>query len=183
MIGKFILIVGVLAILAYGGYFFGKKQVRQQTQVTPTGVSKKTITAGLDTSSGLSYTKYSIEVPQDWTVTTDNHQSVPIDTLFITKGDYQIKIFQAPTGDSICLYPGDNTFMSLTTVDGLALRRSGTITPGSDAHRSFTICHFSEHYNFQQPTVFGHTSYKTPLTPDEVILRKMDAMISSLKKL
>ena len=195
-------------VLAVGGYFLGRsvsstpspsetsQATPPSTETTPpaggqTAPLKKTVTAGLDASSGLSFTEYSLQVPDDWTVTKDDQPSVPVDTLLLTKGEYQIKIFQAATGGAMCLYPGSpafegpsssfDNFLELTTPDSIVLRRSGTTAAGSGT-RGFTVCQKASDSTFQQPTGFGHTSYKTPLTPDEAILKEMDSMIATLTK-
>ena len=125
-------------------------------------------------------------MPEGWTpnhVTTN--EGTWVDTLTITNGAYQIKIFQAATGGAMCLYPGDadfegpssryEAFVELTTKDGILLRRGGTT-------KGFTVCQKSTE-NFGQPTVFGHTSYTTPATADTAIVKQMDEMIASLKKI
>lgn len=111
-----------------------------------------------------------------------------MDTLTLTKDKTVTKIFQAATGGAICLYPTDtpmegpsssyDTFVELTTQSGDVMRRSSTV--GS---KGFTVCMKSPTYgNFQQPTIFGHMSIKTDLTPDPKVLAEIDTMIASLKK-
>lgn len=85
----------------------------------------------------------------------------------------------------MCLYPGDapfegpsssyTAFVQLTTTDGIVLRRGGS---GS----GFTVCQKGAE-NYGQPTGFGHMSYTTPVAPDEAMLKQMDDMIKSLKKI
>lgn len=219
VLGKMVLALVVVAFLAGGGYWLGKSgkvnfgaplpqpeavtttnpevtETPISTQipsVTPT-VKAKTVTAGLAADSGLSFTKYQITVPEDW---TPNHQTTNegtwVDTLVISKGPYQIKIFQAATGGAICLYPGDtpmegpsstySTFVEIMTQDGNLMRRSST-SAGSGTTKGFTVCMKSATYgNFQQPTIYGHTSYTTPLTPESIILKEMDEMVRSIKKI
>lgn len=92
----------------------------------------------------------------------------------------------------MCLYPGSpsfegpsstfDNFVELTTPGAITLRRSGT-TATSGSTRGFTVCQKASDGTFQQPTPFGHISYKTPLSPDAATLGEMDAMIASLKKI
>lgn len=211
-LGKLVLVLLIVGGLAGGGYYLGKSgklnfgtqapepeavsttnpQAETPTpQATPTTTSSAkttTVTAGLGAESGLSFTTYTIDVLEGWTpnrVTTS--EGTWVDTLTITNGTYQIKIFQAATGGALCLYPGDpdfegpssrfTMFVDLTTFDGIALRRGGTKGKGG-----FTLCQkVTETYG--QPTVFGHMSYTTPATPDADMLLQMDEMITSLKKI
>lgn len=199
--GKAILVIVIVGGLAGGGYYlgrsgklnFGAPAPAPEAVTTsaptltpmPTSVTRE-VTAGLGAESGLSFTKYTIDVPEGWTpnrVTTS--EGTWVDTLTITNGTYQIKIFQAATGGALCLYPGDpdfegpssryEAFVELTTKDGILLRRGG-------GTKGFTLCQKNTE-NFGQPTVFGHASYITPVTPDTAIVKQMDEMITSLKKI
>lgn len=149
------------------------------------------MTAGLGADSGLSFTKYQIAIAEGWTPDyTSENIGTPVDTLVIKNGAYEIKIFQAATGGAMCLYPGDadfegpssryDTFVTFTTKDGVTLRRGGT-NAASGTKRGFTVCQKGTE-TYGQPTVFGHISYTTPLTPDESMLKVMDEMIRGLKK-
>lgn len=216
--GKAVLVLLVVGGLAGAGYYLGKSgklslgnampvpeavtttdpnQESITNTLTPTASATatpkatKTVTAGLGAESGLSFTKYSMQIPEGWVTNhTYTNEGTPVDTLTITNGAYQIKIFQAATGGAMCLYPGDadfegpssryDTFVNLTTKDGIVLRRGGTVA-ASGTKRGFTVCQKGTE-SYGQPTGFGHTSYSTPLTPDEAILKEMDGMISSLKK-
>ena len=220
--GKVALIILIMGALAGAGYYLGRsgnlpflsqtpapgavtttapQELPPQTQPalpaqtpTPTPVPIKTVSAGLGNISGVNFPKYTIEIPSDWTVKQEHSEvESPMDVLTVTKGSYQLKIFQAATGGAICLYPGDadtegpnsrfDNFVTITNAAGNQFRRSGT-TATSGTKRGFTVCQKSEAYgNFQQPTNFGHTSYTTPLTPDDAILKEMDTMIASLKKI
>ena len=161
----------------------------------PGSVKTTVITAGLGTDSGLSFTKYQITVPDGWTpnhVTTN--EGTWVDTLTLTKGAATVKIFQAATGGAMCLYTGDadfegpssryDSFVAITTADGIVLRRGSTNETSTDyiSKKGFTMCQKgSESYG--QPTVFGHMSLTTALNPEAALLTEVDAIISSLKKL
>lgn len=147
------------------------------------------ISAGLGKDSGLSFTKYQITVPEGWTpdhVTTN--EGTWADTLILTKGTTKLKIFQAATGGALCLYQGDadfegpssryDTYVAITTTDGVILRRGST--KGSSS--GYTMCQKGTD-SYGQPTVFGHMSLTTTLSADDALLTEVDGMIATLKKL
>jgi hypothetical protein len=215
LFGKFMLILFIVGTLVGGGYFVGTRYnlFGKGVSVTPTpkdaleteptpqdfsapppppAMSKQLVSGGVPPSGGLSFFQYTIAVPTDWVVSRESNESVPVDTVTVTKGEYQIKIFQAATGGAMCLYPGDpafegpssayDTFVDLTLKDGTILRRSGTNAVGPSGKRGFTVCQKSIYDNYQQPTPYGHASYNTPATPDQTILTEMDAIIASFEK-
>lgn len=169
--------------------------LNKQPTIAPTQVTMKIVTSGLGNIAGVNFPKYTIEIPPDWGVTQEHSEKEsPVDTLIVTKGDYQLKVFQAATGGTICLYPGDAEiegpnvrfadFSKVDGVSGVVFRRSvlNSATPGNS--KTVAVCQKSETYgNFQQPTSFGHVSYKVPITFNEEIIKEMDAMIASLKKI
>lgn len=153
---------------------------------------RSTIIAGLGPDSGLSFTKYQISAPNGWTPNhTTLNEGTWVDTLTMAKGTYELKIFQAATGGALCLYPGDpdfegpssryDLFVSLTTKDGIMMRR-GTTNAVNGNKRGFTVCQKSTD-SYGQPTVFGHMSYTTPIVVDEATLAEMDEMVKSLQKI
>lgn len=217
--GKAVLILLFVGALAGGGYYLGRSEkinlggqtqkpeavstTSPQESPMPTDIGlmpeklpeelKKptTMTAGLGSESGLSFTKYQIAIPDGWTADyTSENEGTPVDTLVVKNGAYEVKIFQAATGGAMCLYPGDgdfegpssryDTYVAFTTADGVTLRRGGT-SAASGTKRGFTVCQKSGN-SYGQPTVFGHVSYTTPLAPDEAMLKVMDEMIRGLKK-
>ncbi|MEK7533406.1 MAG: hypothetical protein AAB542_03155 [Patescibacteria group bacterium] len=213
--GKAVLIITLLGGISYAAYTLGKstsstlKSGAASTTAMPTptldpglmpekipeGAKKTIITAGLGKDSGLSFTKYQITVPEGWIpnhITTS--EGTWVDTLTLTKGATQLKIFQAATGGAMCLYTGDadfegpssryDSFVAITTADGIVLRRGSTNETSADyiSKKGFTMCQKgSESYG--QPTVFGHMSLTTAINPDAALLSEVDAIISSLKKL
>ena len=210
LLGKIVLVFLLLGSIAYGAYSLGKSSqpgsntgaASTTAMPTPTmdpGLKPeslpegfkpaKTITAGLGTESGLSFTKYQITVPEGWIpdhVTTN--EGTWADTLTLTKGTTKLKIFQAATGGALCLYPSDPDFegpssrydmyVTITTSDGIILRRGNT--KGSTG--GYTMCQKGSE-NYGQPTVFGHMNLTTTLGSEDALLTEADAMIASLKKL
>lgn len=160
--------------------------------VTPKTV--KVVSAGLGNIAGVNFPKYTIAVPGDWTISQEHSEKdSPMDVLTVTKDTYRLKIFQAATGGSICLYPGDpafegpsasfTTFVELTDAQGRQYRRSGSEALAKNGAVGFTLCHKSSYGNWQQPTPFGHVSFNLPKNFDAALLKEMDTMVSSLKKL
>lgn len=186
--------------MIYGGYYFGKKagntikpeavNTEESLETTlpspqPTNQSQITVIGGVPKSAGLSFDQYSIVTPEGWSSKKEN-QTVADEKLILTKGEYQISIFQAATGGAFCLYPGDDdlegpssrfeTFIILTTKDGRTLRRSLN-------ENGFTVCQKSADGSYQQPTNYGHISIKMPTTWTQEVLTEIDTILSSLKKI
>lgn len=210
--GKFVLIAAILGGVAYGAYSLGQStapktqsgaasttamptptiDIGLMPEKKPESTKTTTVTAGLGKDSGLSFTKYQITVPESWIpnhVTTS--EGTWMDTLTLTKGTAQLKIFQAATGGAMCLYAGDADFegpssrydyyVGITTADGVVLRRGSTIA-NNGTTKGFTMCQKGTE-TYGQPTVFGHMSLTTALNPDATLLAEIDGMIASLKKL
>jgi hypothetical protein len=219
--GKIALTVIFLSAIAAGGYYFGKSgkislgtnsekpgaatttnptpeptlTTEEPVAASPTSTmatpKTKTVSAGLDAESGLSFTKYTAETPDGWAA---NHQfdvSVPTDTLTLTKGAYQIKIYQAASGGSQCVYAGeptpDHPFVSpydahadISSSVGV-FRRSSNGGPVA-GKMTYTICQKSEAGTYGSPTSFGHISVTAPAAIDAVIMKEVDGIIASLKK-
>lgn len=216
-LGKLFLVLLILGLLGLAGIYLNKKgyfntKILNTSSPTPSATTSvsgnynlqvletpqpvpqsKVVSAGLDATSGLSFTKYQLQLPADW---IDSHTyektGVPVDTLTLTKGLYQIKIFQAATGGALCLYPGSapfegpsssyDNFVELNTTDGVILRRSGS-TAYSGTTRGFTGCQKSADGSYQQPTIFGHVSITTPVSYDLLIITEIDGILTSLKKI
>jgi hypothetical protein len=203
--GKIMLVVIILTALVYGGYYFGKKtnseakpeaiSTESETPIeivfpaSPSAVPQtlSTVIGGVSKSAGLSFDQYSITTPEEWTAKKES-QTVADEKLILTKGEYQINIFQAATGGAFCLYPGDadlegpvskfELFVSLTTKDNRTLRRSG-----NKNENGFTVCQKGQDGGYQQPTNYGHISIKMPANYPPEILTEIDSIISSLKKI
>jgi hypothetical protein len=216
--GKVVLVLAVVAILGGGGYYLGKSGTLNlgssqqpaavtttnpnpeptntiESTVTPTStpssaVKTKTTTAGVAEGSGLSFSHYTVVTPEGWNINHEFDASVPMDSLTLTRGEYQIKIHQAASGGGQCLYPGDPTpdhpFVSSYTAyeeivgsDGKLYRRSSSGV--SDGKMPYTVCQKSTD-TYGAPTSFGHISITAPATPNASILKEIDGIIASLKK-
>lgn len=206
--GKITLVILVLGSLTYAGYYFGKqtksiskpeavKIENEEPIISPSPISSSTplitIVGGVLKSAGLSFDQYSVMTPNDWTFKKES-QTAMDEKLILEKdlpeqaGGYSISIFQAATGGALCLYPGDaefegpsskfQEFVALTTKDNRNLRRSS-----NKGDLSFTVCQKSPDGSYQQPTNYGHISIKLPANYPPEILKEIDSIISSLKKI
>lgn len=207
--GKFALILLVILILVGGGYYLGTGKVpfmqltnpppAAVTTAAPTPTSATTIATTPTTApsptaaqqtvtggglSGLSFSAYTITVPADWTVT--KAETSGTQKISISKNGYTLSIYQAATGGAQCVYPGDaagemsTSFGPYTTIsDGMGAEyRRATPTTSTTG---FTVCQKSG-TTFGLPTSFGHVSYGTPASPDPAILKQMDNIFATLKK-
>lgn len=208
--GKIALILVLVGGVAYGAYSFGKGSFTPSgfggvtttkspeatpTELPPFAVATPTpnagtrIAAGLDASSGLSFTKYQISVSPSWTPThVTTNEGTWTDTLTLTHASGgTVKFFQGATGGAMCLYPDDadaegpssryDTFVELKTSDGVSLRRGWT----TGSEQNSTVCQKSSDGSWGQPTVFGHVSVKLG-SFDSATLTAVDEMIRTLKK-
>lgn len=206
--GKISLVVIILTTMIYGGYYFGKKagntikpeavNTEESLETTlpspqPINQSQITVIGGVPKSAGLSFDQYSIVTPEGWSSKKEN-QTVADEKLILTKGEYQISIFQAATGGAFCLYPGDDdlegpssrfeTFIILTTKDGRTLRRSlPAQADGNKNENGFTVCQKSADGSYQQPTNYGHISITVANNPSPEMINEIDTILSSLKKI
>lgn len=209
LFGRVALILVIVAAVSGASFYVGKLtsstlvktgEISSSPAITPspsplvTPKAVKVVSAGLGNIAGVNFPKYTISVPDDWTVTSEHSEKdSPLDVLTITKNAYRLKIFQAATGGSICLYPGDpplegpsasfTTFTQLSDAEGREYRRSGSEALAKNDTVGFTLCHKSSYGNWQQPTPFGHVSFSLPKNFDAATLKEMDTMVRSLKKL
>lgn len=199
--GKIVIILFFLGAMGAVGYYLGTKKPELLTSVTPTPTpaaqatpavkQNRVVKGGLPASAKLSYSTYTILVPEDWTTFDQKDQTTPTDKLTISKDNYQISIYQAATGGAQCLYPGDSTpegpsgtygsYTEFVGSDKTTYRR-GTIDSTKIATQNFGICAKAEDGSFGEPTQFGHILYQTPKTFDPAILDQMDKIVASLTK-
>lgn len=171
------------------------------TPPTPTTTVETPITLTPSTKMKvLSYTStklkdnsasaYTISYPSDWQ--KDTKRDEISDLLTLTKGEYSIKIYQAPMGGSGCTFKGDapsemsqdysnKEFVEIKTGD--TTFRRVKIDVGKPPVPTYTFCasNPSTKGSFGSPTSFGAITYTVPATTDEVTLSQMDSVIASLK--
>lgn len=156
--------------------------------VTPTPTPPQTtlVKAG----GVLVFNAYSLELPSGWQYAKEVAPTgdIELDKLTLTKGTTKITIFQAATGGAQCLFPGDpdvegpssryTTFVNITTQTGQTLRRGGTAEA-----TGFTGCEKQGSNPWGQPTSFGHISISTPGGATPEILKEVDSILTSLRKI
>lgn len=154
------------------------EQLLPNTTTIPTQAPSKqykTMVSGLSASSKLNFTQYKITVLDGWETIDSTDVEIPASAFMISKGDYELKIYQIATGGDVCNF---STFVDITTSEGIQFRRGGT-TVGT----GFTMCSKTTNGKYGEPTSFGHISYKAPVKPDLTTLAEMDLMVASLKKM
>lgn len=199
ILGAVVLLVGGLA----AGYFLKGSSTTETTpaakiSTAPVATATPTPTAD-DTSTWLSYSnakvkdlslkQYTIKYPPTWTPGI-NHTDMT-DSYTLTKGDYEIKIYQAPMGGSMCIFEGELPqgpatdlrtikFTEVTTNEDVMLRRyvPATVTPTTTT--TYNFCGTSDQTNWGTPTAFGAITYTVPTNVDEDTLTEMDAILKTL---
>ncbi|MBI4098060.1 MAG: hypothetical protein HY426_03395 [Candidatus Levybacteria bacterium] len=204
------IIVTILLVLVgvFGGYFLLSQTQKNQTpspttaptsptsQTSPTPEpteAKETKTFSSEKFKDLSFSGYSLQYPQDWTLSENRDEAVsPVSTVILTKDTYALKIYQAATGGAGCIYEGDlpespasdyrnNEYKDLIT--GFATLRQ-TETP-SGGKMSYNYCQKSKtEDSYGQPTNVGHMSVTTQVAnPDTAIISEIEEIVKSIKTL
>lgn len=134
----------------------------------------------------LSFPKYELTIPSDWTSTRES-QTKDDEKLTLRSGPLTITIQQGGFGGAMCLYPGDaesegpaghyTSYVELTTASGDKLRRS---TPKDG--KGFGICQLTQ-YGWGAPTLYGHIGLTIPNSPTPEDLTVIDNILSSLTKI
>ncbi len=202
-------IIFLALVVAAAAVYLGMQKKSETASTIPPTTTPPTPTATTETPvdvtpaskvAVLSYTStklkdnsasaYTISYPGDWT--KDTKRDAITDTLTLTKGEYSIKIYQAPMGGSGCTFKGDapsemsqdysnKEFVEIKAGD--TTFRRVMITSGNPPIPTYTFCasNPSTKGSFGAPTSFGAITYTVPAAPDEVILSQMDSVIASLK--
>ncbi len=187
-----------------------QKQNKSSTTPTPTGVSSNSTQKQLPseekptlppstkwvnyTSTKLqstSFPSYTISYPETWTKDVENDGVT--DSIVLVKGEYSIKIFQAPSEGGLCVFedplPTGNPFVQdfrgkkfvdIVTDTGI-LRRIAR--PSQNSFTNYTFCMKTPASNgsFGMPTTYGFITYSVPDNEDKNVLLEMDQIIKTLK--
>lgn len=194
------LVVGVLIVgaLVGGGYFLGTGKFTPPTYSPPAAVTTappaetptpaptiagQTVAGG--GLSGTSFVSYTITVPQPWTVKKEENAGIT-QKVTISRGQYAIAIYQAPTGGSVCVYPGDpaadmssqfGPYVTIRDASGNEFRRA----PPAGNSGGFTLCQKGPSL-FGLPTIYGHVTYAVPAESDPATIKEMDAIFATIRK-
>lgn len=195
-----LLLIIVILLLVAGWFYFSQPAATPQatpeqlttsptpalTTATPTSTSIPTRT--VEAGGAVSFPEYSATVPTTWADSREHDEIRDIDRLTLTRNGYKIRISQAATGGSACLYPGDSevegpsarydSFVEIEGAGGKTYRRGGPSAESAGA----TICEQRETGYFQ-PTGFGHINYEVPEAFDGTVVSEMDVIIASLSEL
>lgn len=140
------------------------------------------MTTSVTKMNELSFPAFTIKHPAEWIA--EQTEDEVSQTLTLTKGGNEIKIYRAPTGGSQCVFEGEIPegpavdYKNLQFVDiavgSITLRRVA-MTGG------FTFCSNSvqDKSFFGTTTLFGGISYKITNT-DTATLQEMDKIISTI---
>lgn len=214
LFGKITAVVIIGALLIGGGIFLGLKMTKKSPEpgnaktsanlTTETGSVQlqdlgpvdttpstatpaptlKTITGGI-TDGSTAFKPYLIQIPDGWTESTEKTELT--NKLTLVKNNYELSIYQAPMGGSMCIYPGDadgdfkqkyTKYKEIKGSGGQTYRRSWDDKAGSI---TFTVCQKGADGTFGTFTTFGGVTIKTPNPSDESMMQEIDDMIASLE--
>lgn len=207
LLGKLLVVVGIVGILVGGGYYLGARFTKPSvappssptaSAVLPTSATTSpaaspsssqatgrfTVTAG-----GIKpFSAYMLSGVAGWTQTKT--QDATMSKLVLSKGDYSVTILQGAFGGGGCTFPGDQpqamsvqltSSVMIPLLTGNPLRRGQTQSPNA-SQANFTVCQKTADGSYGTITDFGAINYVTPLNPVSETLAEMDAMIGSLQK-
>lgn len=138
-----------------------------------------------------SFPSYTISYPETWTRDVENDGVT--DSIVLVKGEYSIKIFQAPAEGGQCVFDDPlptgspfvqdfrgKQFVEIVTDSG-NMRRIPK--PSQNTFTNYTFCMRTPTSNgsYGMPTTFGFITYSVPDQEDKSILSEMDQIIKTLK--
>lgn len=212
LIGKVLIVVILIVALVGGGVVLGKNMNKKSqdsaantkgeepvtqedgtekvNETLPTSTPEPTKILGQPVMGGqsngsTSFKPYKLLVPEGWVKTVEQNEVT--DTLTLKKDGYEIKIYQAPMGGSMCIYPGDaegdfkqkyEKFKEFAGTGGNTYRRSWDEKAGPI---TYTVCQKGDEGTFGTFTIFGGVTVKSPNPPEEAMMQEIDEMIASLE--
>lgn len=196
-----IIVILLVIIVGMAAFYFGTKsstnnqitptptesQVQNTNEPTTSEVTKEIETKTVSAGGVLSFPKYLVSVPSDWT--SQREQGENSDLLTLTKANYKITINEGAFGGSGCLFPGDPPsefaqtyakFVEIINPNGFVFRRGST----SNADTGWAVCQKNtSDGSFGAPTQFGHISITTPVNPNVGVMSEIDTILASIKKI
>lgn len=143
--------------------------------------------------AGLSFPSYRISYPSGWAAKDETDDVMS--TFTLTKGNYEIKITQAPREGTQCIFEGvmptgdegsfatdytKSEYVEFSNKMGV-FRRVSSKTPQEATLYTFCYKMVNSENTFGSPTVYGDIVYTAPSTPDETVLSEMDEIVKTLQ--
>lgn len=138
-----------------------------------------------------SFPSYSISYPETWTRDVENDGVT--DSIVLVKGEYSIKIFQAPAEGGLCVFedpfPTGNPFIQdfrgkkyVEVANSVGeMRRIARPSQNSFTNHTFCMKTITSNGSFGMPTTYGFITYSVPDKEDKNMLAEMDQIIQTLK--
>lgn len=144
---------------------------------------------------------FSVEYPSSWTLQNEIRNidgSRESSTILFTKGEYELRVYQAPVGGSWCIFEGqmpEGMYRDLRSTPYTQLDASIGIFRRIKVNRayysdrqdliSFTFCSTNpkqqnDYTTYDSPTLIGEIVYTVPKQYDEATLQEMDSIIKSI---
>lgn len=208
-IGAFIFLAFLIALTVV---FFTSQQPTKTVSITPTpatfipssptqtqtSITKPTLAQSIKWVNykstklqSTSFPSYTISYPETWAKDVVNDGVT--DSIVLVKGEYYIKIFQAPAEGGQCVFADplptespfiqdfrNKQFVEIITTNGIMRRIS---RPSQNSFTNYTFCMQtpSSKGTYSMPTMYGFITYSVPDTEDKTILAEMDQIIKTLK--
>jgi hypothetical protein len=198
----------VLLLIAVGGvaYYFGTKNVSSPSESPrPISSSASSEPVSSPSTNWKTFTtkdgRFSFQYPSDWNI-NDNSKEVDLyqDGKFqlqhdveISRGSYKINSYNPLAwGPGACLFPDSpefegpsgeyETYVQFESENGIFRRTEVTPDEKKGSLVGWTVCTKDVKSEFFVGVAgFGSTSYETPLSYDEEILKIMDSIVATIK--
>ncbi len=167
-------------------------QTRLPAETKPTlAPSVKWISYTSTKLHSTSFPSYTISYPETWTRDVENDGVT--DSIVLVKGEYSIKIFQAPAEGGLCVFedplPTGNPFVQdfrgkkYVEVANSAGEMRRIAKPSQNSFTNYVFCMktATTSGSYGMPTTFGFITYSVPDNEDKNILAEMDQIIQTLK--
>jgi len=203
----FVLIGIIILLVGLGGGYLFKSQMSSQTatitppaqnqtvpttQPTSTPIQTKAIWATYTSTklTGVAFNPYSIQYPETWT--PDHKAAALTDTFTLTKGNAEIKIYQAPMGGGGCVFTGDmpqgpmqdlrtTNYVEIATASEAVLRRFLSTNPNNGSKIVYDFCGSNNGTDWATPTSFGIITYTSSTSFQDADLSEMDSILKTLQ--
>lgn len=204
----FILVGIIILLVGLGGGYLIKSQTSPKTPpptpqaqnlTTPTSATQPTPTptqskAALATYTStklpnVSFEPYSIQYPDTWT--PKDLKNGATDTFTLTKGNLEIKIYQAAMGGSGCVFAGEvppgpmkdlrsTQYTQVATGSDTVLRRYLNVNLENDTP-TYNFCSSDNNTDWGTPTSFGGITYTSTAPFSDTDLEEMDSILKTLQ--